>query len=67
MHPRLWRFQRPGQKKIAVAVQGRIQANRADAVNQAVLCGMGIGLAMLWLIRPLLEAGKVERFADEWR
>lgn len=60
-HPRLWRFQSPGQEEIAVAVNGRIQANRADAVNQAVACGMGIGLATLWQIRPLLEAGKVER------
>ena len=61
MHPRLWRFQSPGQEEIAVAVKGRIEANRADAVNQAVACGMGIGLATLWQIRPLLEAGKVER------
>jgi DNA-binding transcriptional LysR family regulator len=60
-HPRLWRFQSPEQEEITVAVKGRIEANRADAVNQAVACGMGIGLATLWQIRPLLEAGKVER------
>ncbi|WP_322012036.1 LysR family transcriptional regulator [Paraburkholderia sp. J12] len=60
-HPRLWRFQAPDQSEITVAVKGRVEANHADAVNRAVACGMGIGLATLWQIRPLLEAGKVER------
>ncbi|AKJ67656.1 LysR family transcriptional regulator [Pandoraea thiooxydans] len=60
-HPRLWRFQSPEQGEIAVSVKGRIEANHADAVNRAVACGMGIGIATLWQIRPLLEAGKVER------
>jgi DNA-binding transcriptional LysR family regulator len=43
-----------------VAVSGAFSANDAAAANEAVACGLGIGMAPLWQLRRMLDEGRVE-------
>ncbi|HXA46402.1 MAG TPA: LysR family transcriptional regulator [Burkholderiaceae bacterium] len=66
-HPRIWRFIAQDRREILVNVNGRIEANHANAVNQSVVCAMGIGIASFWQVRPLLEAGQVELLLPDFQ
>jgi DNA-binding transcriptional LysR family regulator len=49
-----------------VEVDGPYRANDITACNEAVACGLGIGLAPLWQIRHMLDAGRVEMLLLEY-
>lgn len=43
-----------------IPVSGPFSANDAAAANEAVACGLGVGMAPFWQIRRLLDEGRVE-------
>ncbi|MDE2582698.1 MAG: LysR family transcriptional regulator [Rhodospirillales bacterium] len=43
-----------------IHVRGRFAAPTADACNEAVARGLGIGLGQMWQARPLLDQGRAE-------
>jgi DNA-binding transcriptional LysR family regulator len=49
-----------------IAVSGRFSANDAAAANEAVACGLGIGMAPLWQLRELLDQGRIEIILQEF-
>lgn len=59
-----WSFLRGGQA-LAVEVTGRLAANNADILREAVLGGGGIALLAHWLVEDDVRAGRLQRlFAD---
>jgi DNA-binding transcriptional LysR family regulator len=53
-----WRFNGPeGEESVQVA--GNLEANSAEALQSAVLSGLGIGLLPMWLIGADLKAGRM--------
>lgn len=60
-----WRFERDGAEE-TVEVRGRLRSDSPPARNEAVAAGMGIGLAPLYQIRHLLDAGRVELALTEY-
>jgi len=64
LHTRLasgahWLFQLEGEP-VAVPVRGKLRANSADAVREAVLQGIGLALTPTWLLRDAVLEGRVE-------
>lgn len=60
-----WRFATP-REEIAVRVRGRVRADNSAAVLGAVVAGLGIGLAPLWLAGADLKAGRLLRLLDDF-
>lgn len=58
--PQRWSFLRDGQMQ-AVEVNGRLAANNADILRDAVLDGAGIALLAQWLIEDDVRAGRLQR------
>ncbi|MET1113808.1 MAG: LysR family transcriptional regulator [Comamonas sp.] len=62
--PQRWSFLRAGQVQ-EVQINGRMAANNADILREAVLGGCGIALLAHWLVEDDLRAGRLQRlFAD---
>jgi DNA-binding transcriptional LysR family regulator len=55
----VWPFLINGKVR-SLKVGGRFQTDGAQAANAAVVCGLGIGSAMLWQVKELIERGDVE-------
>ena len=55
----IWPFTVDGKVK-TIKVSGRFRANGASVINEAATCGLGIAIAPLWHIRPLIDRGLVE-------
>lgn len=53
-----WRFDGPEGEE-TVQVSGNLEANSAEALQSAVLSGLGIGLLPMWLIGADLKAGRM--------
>ena len=49
-----------------IAVNGPFSANDAAAANEAVACGLGIGMAPLWQLRRLLDEGRIELILQDF-
>jgi DNA-binding transcriptional LysR family regulator len=49
-----------------IPVTGAFSANDAASANEAVACGLGIGMAPLWQLRRLLDEGRVELILQEF-
>jgi DNA-binding transcriptional LysR family regulator len=49
-----------------VPVAGAFSANDAAAANEAVACGLGIGMAPLWQLRRMLDDGRVELILQDF-
>jgi len=64
-HRRQWPVRIDGAIR-HVPVTGPFSANDAEAANQAVACGLGIGMAPLWQLRHLLGTGRVELILQEF-
>ncbi len=60
-----WPFEGPGGQ-VLVPVAGRFRANSSEAVRAAVLAGMGLYLAPLWLFAEELRTGQVSAVLPEW-
>jgi DNA-binding transcriptional LysR family regulator len=55
----IWPFTVDGKVK-TIKVTGRFRANGASVINEAATHGLGIAIAPLWHIRPLIDRGLVE-------
>jgi DNA-binding transcriptional LysR family regulator len=53
-----WRFKSKGVTE-SVEVQGPLKTDNASIVNQAVLHGLGIGVAQMWQVRELVEHRRI--------
>jgi DNA-binding transcriptional LysR family regulator len=53
-----WRFRSKGATEW-VEVQGPLKTDNASIVNQAVLYGLGIGVAQMWQVRELVEQRRI--------
>jgi len=49
-----------------IPVTGSFSANDAAAANEAVACGLGIGMAPFWQLHRLLDEGRVELILQEF-
>jgi DNA-binding transcriptional LysR family regulator len=60
-----WHFEGP-EGPLQVAINGRFRANTSDALRNAVLAGMGIFVAPIWLFAADLLAGHVVQILEPW-
>lgn len=60
-----WVYGRDGRQEV-VRVRGRFTAPSADACNEAVARGLGIGLGQMWQVRTLLDQERVELILTEF-
>lgn len=56
----VWQFEGP-EGPIDVKVKGRVRASTSDAMREAVLEGLGVGVTPYWMWRDEASAGDVER------
>lgn len=61
-----WEYRRGGRRE-SVEVRGRFSADNAAACNAAAVAGLGIAVAALWQVRPLLDQGRLETVLDDWQ
>lgn len=55
----IWPFTLDGKVR-TIKVSGRFRANGASVINEAAINGLGIAIAPLWQVRPLVDRGLVE-------
>ena len=55
----IWPFTVDGKVK-TIKVSGRFRANGASVIEEAATHGLGIAIAPLWQVRPLVDRGLVE-------
>jgi DNA-binding transcriptional LysR family regulator len=55
----IWPFTVDGKVR-TIKVSGRFRANGASVINEAAAQGLGIAIAPLWQVRPLVDRGLVE-------
>jgi DNA-binding transcriptional LysR family regulator len=55
----VWPFTANGKVR-TIKVSGRFRANGASIINEAAIQGLGISIAPLWQVRPLVDRGLVE-------
>lgn len=65
--PQPWRFRRPGGESFEVTTPARIRANDAEAVRAAVMQGLGVAQAPIWLFQSEIATGEVALVLDAWR
>lgn len=63
--PTRWMFIEDG-KPLKLEVDGAFRSTGASACNEAAARGLGIGMAPLWQIRPLVDAGRVELLLTDY-
>lgn len=63
---RRWSYQR-GSRRQSIEVHGRFSADNAAACNAAAVAGLGITVAALWQVRPMLDQGLLEAVLDDWQ
>ena len=63
---RRWSYQR-GSRRQSIEVHGRFSADNAAACNAAAVAGLGITVAALWQVRPMLDQGRLEAVLDDWQ
>ncbi|MDO9709451.1 LysR family transcriptional regulator [Paracraurococcus lichenis] len=61
----VWSFERGGEV-VRVPVSGRFRASASDAVRTAVLAGMGVFVAPVWLFGPEIASGEVVTLLEDW-
>jgi DNA-binding transcriptional LysR family regulator len=60
-----WPFRIAGKRR-SVRVSGRLRADNTSAANAAVMRGVGIGFAPLWLVRSHVDRGELEIILEEF-
>ncbi len=60
------RFEREGEA-LDIAVRHKVAVNEASCLVAAGVAGLGIAQAPLFLVRPMLEDGRLVRVLDGWQ
>jgi len=60
-----WEFEK-GRKALTVSPQGPVSFDDADLVIEAVLRGLGIGMAMEATVAPLIAKGRLVQVLEDW-
>jgi DNA-binding transcriptional LysR family regulator len=60
-----WHFVDQGQE-LRMRVRGRMRANNQETLVDAVLAGAGLAILPTWLVRDLLDSGRIERVLPEF-
>ncbi|MGP1255168.1 MAG: LysR substrate-binding domain-containing protein [Kiloniellales bacterium] len=61
-----WHYAIPGGGSRAVRVRGRVRADNSGAMLGAVLAGLGVGFAPLWLAGKDLRSGRLVRLLEDF-
>jgi LysR family transcriptional regulator for bpeEF and oprC len=61
-----WRFEGP-DGLIVIHPSGRVKANDAESIRQAVLSNLGVAHAPAWLFSREIASGEVKVLLEEWR
>ena len=61
----LWNFKN-GDKSDAVAVKGSFSSDNSEALNEAILRGMGIGIIADYICRNHIQKGDLVNLLPEW-
>jgi DNA-binding transcriptional LysR family regulator len=62
----VWHFANEAGEEESVAVTGPLSTNSADAVEAALLTGLGVALQPDFVVWNALESGKLERVLRDW-
>ncbi|MEH1840655.1 MAG: LysR substrate-binding domain-containing protein [Nostoc sp.] len=62
----IWHFSHQSQR-IAIPIKGRLRADNAEALYQAVLGGCGIALLATYLVGDALKTGQLSTVLDDWK
>ena len=62
----IWRLER-GIEIREVVPQARFRSDSSEAMLAAMIEGLGIGLAPLWLVQEAIEQGRLWRLLPQWR
>jgi len=60
-----WTF-RQGTQEVPVSVRGRLRSTGMEAVREAVLSGIGLGIMSEWMFRRELASGQIVSVLQEW-
>jgi DNA-binding transcriptional LysR family regulator len=63
--PQRWTFEKEGART-QVDVRGRLEANNADMVREALLGGLGVALLARWLVEEDVTTGRVRRLFEDY-
>ncbi|MDM8358413.1 LysR family transcriptional regulator [Pandoraea communis] len=63
--PQRWSF-RQGSTVQHVEIQGRLAANSADMLREAVLDDLGVALLAEWLVQEDVRAGRLQRLFEDY-
>ena len=61
-----WHFDGEGGE-VSIQVSGNLSADNSEALREAVLDGLGIGLIPVWLVQDDLAAGRLEILLPDYR
>src|SRR3546814_5797319 len=64
--PDIWRFLGPDREEVAIRPAGSLRSNSGDAMLPALCAGLGIAILPDFIVRPHLEAGRLETILEEW-
>lgn len=64
--PGLWRLHHAQEGEYAVPVSGRLAANNADALEAALLSGLGVAVQPDFMAWPHLKEGRLEQILPDW-
>jgi LysR family transcriptional regulator, regulator for bpeEF and oprC len=64
--PQDWRFQGP-EGPVEIQPSGRVRANDAENIRQAVLSGLGIAHVPAWLFHTEIQRGEVRVLLENWQ
>ncbi|HEY0283279.1 MAG TPA: LysR family transcriptional regulator [Rhizomicrobium sp.] len=62
----VWHFANPAGEEESVAVTGPLSANSGDALEPALLAGLGVALQPDFVVWQALASGKLERVLRDW-
>lgn len=64
--PHLWRFTNAAGEEVAVRPAGPLSANNGEALNPALLAGLGLALQPDFVVWSQIESGALEPVLEDW-